>query len=50
MVEIFDLGILGVVVAMLINLFKNKPQKKKDDDTKLLIIILFFLIIAKLVF
>jgi len=50
MVGIIELGIIGVVIAMLINLFKDKPEKKKDDDAKLLTIILFFLIIVKLIF
>ena len=50
MVGILTMGILGMVLAILINLFSNKPQVKKEKDTRTLVIILLFLIITKLMF
>ena len=50
MIDITSLGIIGVIIAMLFNIFSKKKKEKKDRDTNTLIIILFFFIITKLIF
>lgn len=48
MIEILDIGIIGIGLIALVNLFKKKSEKR-DQNTKVLLLIFFFFIILKLI-